>query len=119
MVVIRYLFVLMVGLVAGAAGTLYVATSGAGDMVIRRTDIVQDLERRLGEMELQRDQLGRQLEAMEASHAKLEKTFDDLTARFQRLATAAESAPPSPPARPVAPPPAGAPGETPSAPSAE
>ncbi len=62
MVIIRYLFVLLVGFLGGGATTLWLVQSGTGDFVIRRTEAVQDLERRLREMELQRDALGRQLD---------------------------------------------------------
>ena len=60
MVVIRFLFALLLGFVIGAGTTLWLVHSDAGDLVIRRTEVVQDLERRLREVEEQRDKLGRQ-----------------------------------------------------------
>jgi hypothetical protein len=71
MVVIRFLFALLLGFVIGAGTTLWLVHSDAGDLVIRRTEVVQDLERRLREVEEQRDKLGRQA--------------DDFARRFERM----------------------------------
>ena len=62
MIVVRFLFVLLLGFILGVGATLYLIHSGAGDLVIRRTEAVQDLERRLRDVEQQRDSLSRQLD---------------------------------------------------------
>ena len=59
MVVIRFLFALLLGFLIGSGTTLYLIHSGAGDFIIRATQPVQDMERRLRDVETQRDQLGR------------------------------------------------------------
>jgi uncharacterized protein (DUF3084 family) len=82
---IRFLFALLLGVLIGAGGTMYLVESDAGNLLVRRTDVVQDLERRLHEMELQRDQLGHQLESVEARAARMEQAFTDLEHRFHDL----------------------------------
>jgi uncharacterized protein (DUF3084 family) len=94
--VIRFLFALVLGILLGAGGTMYLVESDAGNLLVRRTDVVQDLERRLHEMELQRDQLGRQLESVEARSARMEQAFTDLEHRFRDMH---QDAPPQPPAQ--------------------
>jgi ABC-type transporter Mla subunit MlaD len=84
-VVIRYLFALMLGALIGAGGTIYVIQSDAGNLLVRRTDVVQDLERRLRGMEQQRDQLNRQLEDVVARSGRMEQAFDDLEHKFKTL----------------------------------
>jgi len=54
MIVVRFLFVLLLGFIIGVGATVYLIHSGAGDLVIRRTEAVQDLERRLQDVEQQR-----------------------------------------------------------------
>ena len=85
MVVIRFLFALMLGFLVGAGSVLYLIHSGAGDFVIRRTEPVQDLERRLREVELQRDQLGRQLDDVVNRASRMETSFAELERRFREL----------------------------------
>jgi len=109
MVIIRYLFVLLVGFLAGAATTLWLAHSGTGDFVIRKTEVVQDLERRLREMEQQRDRLGRQLEDVVARSERMQGAFDELERRFKEMAEARQpttrgTLPPAPDAAPAPPP---------------
>jgi hypothetical protein len=99
--VMRFLFALLLGVVIGAAGTGYLLQSGAGDFFIRRTDAVQDLERRLADAEKQRDQLGRQLEDVMGRAARMEQSFADLERRFRALEGAAPpAAAPDPPTVP-------------------
>ena len=88
MAVIRFLFALLLGFILGAAGTLYLVHSGAGDFMIRRTEVVQDLERRLRGVELERDQLGRNLEDVNARASRMEAAFVDLERRFRELGAA-------------------------------
>ena len=88
MAVIRFLFALLLGFILGAAGTLYLVHSGAGDFMIRRTEVVQDLERRLRGVELERDQLGRNLEDVNARASRMEAAFSDLERRFRELGAA-------------------------------
>src|SRR5262245_32059324 len=83
--VIRFLFALLLGFVLGVGGTMYMIHSGAGDFVIKRTEAVQDLERRLREVELQRDQLGRQLDDVVARSGRMEAGFAELERRFQEI----------------------------------
>lgn len=83
--VIRYLFVLMLGMVLGAGATIYLIQSDAGNLLVRRTDVVQDLERRLHGMEQQRDQLNRQLEDVVARSGRMEQAFTELEHRFRTM----------------------------------
>ena len=97
---IRFLFALLLGFVLGVGGSMYLIQSGAGDFFIRRTEAVEDLERRLREMELQRDQLGRQLDDVVARSARMETSFAELERRFHDLQQ--EHDPRRGPARPPA-----------------
>ena len=81
--VFRFLFALLLGFILGVGGAMYMIHSGAGDFVIKRTEAVQDMERRLREVELQRDQLGRQLEDVVARSGRMEAGFEALEKRFQ------------------------------------
>lgn len=92
MVIIRFLFALLVGFLAGAGTTLWLVQSGTGDFMIRKTEVVQDLERRLREVEQQRDAVGRQLEDALARFNRLETAFTSLEGRFRDLLTAHETA---------------------------
>jgi hypothetical protein len=94
--VMRFLFALLLGVLIGAAGMGYLLQSGAGDFFIRRTEAVQDLERRLADTEKQRDQAGRQLEDVVGRAARMEQAFSDLERRFRAL-EGAPSAPRSAP----------------------
>jgi len=85
MAVIRFLFALLLGFLLGAGTTVYLIKTGAGDLVIRHAEVVQDLERRLREVEQQRDQVGRQLEDMVARSAKMENAFSELERRFHEM----------------------------------
>jgi len=85
MAVLRYLFVLLVGFIAGVALSAYLLTSGTGDLVIRRTQVVQDVERRLKDAETQRDQLSRQVEDVLARAGRMEAAFNDMEKRFRAL----------------------------------
>ena len=92
MAVIRFLFALLLGFLVGAGTTLYLLHSGAGDFVIRRTEAVQDLERRLREVEQQRDQLGRQLGDVAERSSRMETAFADIECRFRELQQQLEQA---------------------------
>jgi hypothetical protein len=83
--VLRFLFALLLGVVLGVAGTGYLMHSGAGDFLIRRTDAVQDMERRLHDVETERDQLGRQLEDVISRAGRMEAAFGELEKRFREL----------------------------------
>jgi hypothetical protein len=107
MYVIRFLFALLLGFVVGAGTMLWLVQSGAGDFMIRRTEVVQDMERKVRDLEQQRDSLTRTLEDVASRTERMEKLFNDLEAKYR--AQAAEQAPP----------PRQAPRETPSQPSAE
>lgn len=95
--VIRFLFALLLGFVIGAGVTIWFVQSGGGDLLIRRADVVQDLERRLREMEDQRNALGRQLEDVLSRATRMETAFGELERRFRQLAEAPPAAAPTPP----------------------
>ena len=82
---VRFLFALLLGFLAGAGTTVYLIHSGAGDFVIRRTAAVQDMERRLREVEQQRDQLGRQLDDVIGRAGRMEASFGELERRFREI----------------------------------
>jgi hypothetical protein len=92
MVVIRFLFALLLGFILGTGTLLYMIHSGAGDFMIRRTEPVQDLERRLRDVEQQRDQLGRQLDDVMARASRMESAFADIERRFRDLQRELETA---------------------------
>jgi hypothetical protein len=97
--VIRFLFALLLGFVLGTGTVLYLIHSGAGDFMIRRTEPVEDLERRLRDVEQQRDQLGRQLDDVIGRAGRMEAAFGELERRFrdmQRELDAARAAPAKP-----------------------
>ena len=99
MAVMRFLVALLVGFIAGAATTVYLVQSGTGDLVIRRTEVVQELERRLHDVEQQRDQLGRQLDDVLARAGRMESAFGELERRFREIQQQVErgAAPPPKP----------------------
>lgn len=81
----RFLFALMLGVALGFGAAVYVIQSDAGNVLVRRTDVVQDLERRLHGMEQQRDTLARQLEDVVARAGRMEQAFSELERRFRSL----------------------------------
>ena len=85
MALIRFLFALLLGFILGTGSVLYLIHSGAGDFMIRRTEPVQDLERRLRDVEQQRDQLGRQLDDVISRASRMETSFSELERRFAEL----------------------------------
>ena len=95
--VMWFLFALLLGVVIGFGGSVYVVQSEAGNVLVRRTDVVQDLERRLRDMEEQRNQLGRQLEDVAARAARMEQAFGELERRFRGLSADERAAPVAPP----------------------
>jgi len=97
----RVLFAFLFGVLVGAGGAIYVVQSDAGNLLVGRTDVVQDLVRRLREMELQRDELNRQLERVVERSGRMEQAFTDLERRFRGMADErpAPSAPAQPPAQ--------------------
>jgi hypothetical protein len=100
MAVIRFLFALLLGFVLGAGAALWLVQSGAGDFMIRRTAVVQDLELKVRDLEQQRDRLGRTFEDLTARTNRMEQAFLDLERRHKD--PAAERAPVTPPS-PAAP----------------
>ena len=92
--VMRFLFALMLGIALGFGAAVYVIQSDAGNVLVRRTDVVQDLERRLQGMEQQRDALNRQLEDVIARSGRMEQAFSDLERRFRSLDAERPPAPP-------------------------
>lgn len=96
MMLMRFLFALLVGFIAGVGTTVYVIHSGAGDFVIRRAEVVQDLERRLRDVEQQRDQLARQLDDVVGRAGRMEAAFGELERRFRDLEHERPDARPAP-----------------------
>jgi hypothetical protein len=83
--VMWFLFALLLGIVIGFGASVYVVQSEAGNVLVRRTDVVQDLERRLQGMEQQRDALGRQLEDVAGRASRMEASFMDLEKKFRAI----------------------------------
>ena len=81
----RILLALLLGYLLGVGTALYGLHAGAGDFVIKRTEIVQDIERRLRDSETQRDQLGRQLSDMVTRSERMEQSFTDLERKFRDI----------------------------------
>ncbi len=85
MTVLRILFALLVGFIAGVGTSVYLLRSDTGVAFLRATEPVQDLERRLRDMEQQRDQLARQLDDVVARSGRMESSFNELERRFRDL----------------------------------
>ena len=85
MAVLRTLFALLIGFIAGVGVTLYLLHSDAGVAFLRATEPVQDMERRLRDMEQQRDQRARQLDDVVARSGRMESSFNELERRFRDL----------------------------------
>ena len=85
--VMQFLFALMLGVLIGAGGTAYLIQSDAGNLLVRRTEVVQDLQRRLDGAEEQRNLLSRQLEDVVARSGRMEQAFAELERRFKSLDT--------------------------------
>lgn len=92
----RILLALLLGYLLGIGSAIYGLHAGAGDFVIRKTEIVQDIERRLHDSETQRDQLGRQLSDMVTRAGKMEQSFTDLERKFQDIERARNAEAPRP-----------------------
>src|SRR5262249_41548829 len=91
-VVIRFLFALLLEAILGSAAVVYLIHSGAGDLLIRRTEAVEDLQRRLRDVELERDRLAPPLDDVVARAGRLESAFADLQHPFRDLPRALEAA---------------------------
>jgi hypothetical protein len=105
----RLLTAWVVGVAMGAGGVLWFFYSGNADVVIGSSEVVQALERRLEDVEEQRNQLARQLEDVAGRFERLDQSFGALEQRYRDVADAARREPP-PAAPPVAPPPSAVPG---------
>jgi len=99
--VMWFLFALLLGIVIGFGGSVYVVQSEAGNVLVRRTDVVQDLERRLQGMEQQRDALGRQLEDVVGRAGRMEAAFTELEKKFRALSDDRGAGTPPPTVPPV------------------
>jgi hypothetical protein len=89
----RIVLALLVGFMCGAGATVYLFQSGAADVFIRKTEVVADLERRLGDAERQRNDLAERAGRMEASFTDLERRFRLLQEDIGRGRRGAEEAP--------------------------
>ena len=83
--VTRFVFALMLGVLLGAGGTVYLLQSDAGNLVVRRTQVVLDLQHRLEGAEEQRNLLSRQLEDVVTRAGRMEQAFGELEKRFKGL----------------------------------
>ena len=83
--VMQFLFALMLGVLIGAGGSVYLIQSDAGNLLVRRTEVVQDLQRRLDGAEEQRNQLAKQLEDVVSRAGRMEQAFNDLERRFRAM----------------------------------
>jgi len=92
MVVIRFLFALLLGFLLGAGTTIWLVQSGAGDFMIKRTEVVQDLERKVRDLEQQRDSLTRTLEDVTVRTGRMENAFNELERRFRSLSAGQDQA---------------------------
>jgi hypothetical protein len=92
----QFLFALMLGVLIGAGGAVYLIQSDAGNLLVRRTEVVQDLQRRLDGAEEQRNQLSRQLEDVVSRAGRMEQAFTELERRFRSLSEE-RSGTPTPP----------------------
>ena len=97
MAVIRFLFALLLGFVIGAGTALWLVQSGAGDFMIRRTAVVQDLELKVRDLEQQRDRFTRIFEDLTARTNRMEQTFQDFDRRQREPAAERPPAPPPAP----------------------
>lgn len=98
-----FVFALMLGVLVGAGGAVYVVQSDAGNLLVRHTDVVHDLQRRLDGVEEQRNQLSRQLEDVVARSARMEQAFSELERRFRSLGDDRQAPPPGAPPPPQVP----------------
>ena len=101
--VTRFVFALMLGILIGAGGAVYLIQSDAGNLLVRQTQVVQDLERRLAGVEEQRNQLSRQLEDVVARAGRMEQAFSELEKRFRTLGNDRTPPATTPPPAPQAP----------------
>jgi hypothetical protein len=102
--VMWFLFALLLGIVIGFGASVYVVQSEAGNVLVRRTDVVQDLERRLQGMEQQRDALNRQLEDVIGRAGRMEAAFTDLEKKFRAMSEERNAGAPPPSAPATSPP---------------
>ncbi len=100
-----FLFALLLGIVIGFGASIYVVQSEAGNVLVRKTDVVQDLERRLQGMEQQRDALGRQLEDVVGRAGRMEAGFTELEKKFRAMADERGAGAPPPTVPPATQPP--------------
>jgi hypothetical protein len=84
----RLLVALLLGLILGAAGMFVLLNSGAGDFFIAASPRVQELQRRLQDVELQRDTMTRRLEEFTAFMERIEKSYGAITDRFEGIEAA-------------------------------
>ena len=101
----RFLFGLLLGIIVGAGGVWWLMSSGAADFMLKSSHYVQDLERRVEEISMQRTQLTRQLETLEDRLGKMATSYEALERRFRELAAHEQGsggAPQEPQAKPPA-----------------
>lgn len=109
MAVIRFLFALLLGFVIGTGTALWFVQSGAGDFMIRKTAVVQDLELKVRDLEQQRDRLTRTFEDLTARTNRIEQAFQDIDRRQREPAVERVPVPPPAPRQDMAVPPSAQP----------
>lgn len=87
MSVLRLLIAFVLGLVAGALGTVGAVwtNEGVADLVIGGTERVRGLERGLEAVEAQRDDLTRRLEGLTATLEQVEKRYEGIGRRLETI----------------------------------
>ena len=117
---LRFLFGLLFGAIAGVAGTTYFFSTSGGDYLLVSSQRVLRLEEDLRRTVQEREQVGKKLDDAAALIEKMAAKFTDLEQRFQRLEEANQkptTEPPSEQTAPAAAQPEGVPSETTTPPS--
>ncbi|MBI3302477.1 MAG: hypothetical protein HYZ72_10450 [Deltaproteobacteria bacterium] len=85
---LRFLFGLLLGVIAGVGGTAYFFSTGGGDYLLASSLRVHRLEEDLHRVSQEREQIAKKLEETTALVEKMTGKFDDLERRFQMLESA-------------------------------
>jgi hypothetical protein len=98
----RFVIGLLLGLLAGIAGTsAFLIVYGGGDYLVSTSPRVRELEASLHHVDEDRDWLKTRLRESTEATQRLESRFEALAARFERI-TSETVTPPAPPAAPAA-----------------
>lgn len=100
---IRFLFGLLVGAIAGVAGTTYLFSTSGGDYLLLSSQRVSRLEEDLRRTVQEREQVVKKLDDAAALSEKMAAKFNDLEQRFQKLEAASQKPATEPPPEQTAP----------------